>query len=100
MKSNVLTVKTSSNASTLEGLIDSILLTSGHQTRHFILSELNFLATEGSQGQVCDLELGSWCRHICGVGGMRIDKAFLLRCGFRGFFQDILSSRRDFSFIL
>ena len=60
-------VEASSNASSLEWLIGGILLTGGHQARHFILSELDLLATEGSKGKICDLELGSWCRHVCGV---------------------------------
>lgn len=61
-------MKTSSNTGTLQWLIGIVLLTSSHQTWHLILGEIDLLAAEGSQTEVCDLELGSWSRHDVGMG--------------------------------
>ena len=43
-------MQTSSNASTLEGLVGTVLLTDGHETGHLNLGELNLPATKGGQG--------------------------------------------------
>jgi hypothetical protein len=48
-------MQASSNASTFEWLILSILCTSSHQTWHLILSELDLLSAKGSEGKVSDL---------------------------------------------
>jgi len=48
-------VQTSSNASTLEWLILSILCTSSHQPWHLILGELDLLSAKGSEGKISDL---------------------------------------------
>lgn len=42
-------VKATSNASTLQGLVSSILAADSHETGHLNLGELNLTATEGSQ---------------------------------------------------
>lgn len=43
-------VQTTGDAGTLEGLVGTVLLADGHQTRHLNLGELDLPATEGSQG--------------------------------------------------
>lgn len=57
-------VEAASNASALEGLISLVLGTGGHESGHLILSEINLLAPEGSEGDVCDLELSCGSRHF------------------------------------
>ena len=59
-------VQAASNTGTLEGLVGSILLASGHQSRHLILGQLNLLAAKGGQRQVGNLELLSRGRHCDG----------------------------------
>lgn len=72
-------VETTRNASTLQGLISSILAADGHETRHLNLGEFNLAAPEGSQGDVCDLEL---------VGGGSHGKSVRLK-------REILREKRD-----
>ena len=43
-------VQATSDTSTLEGLVGTVLLTDGHETGHLNLRELNLPATEGGQG--------------------------------------------------
>ena len=57
-------VQAASNASSLEGLVLSILLPGGHETGHLILGKLNLLAAKGSKGQVSDLELVGGGGHL------------------------------------
>jgi len=64
-------VQTPSNASTLERLILSILFTSRHQSRHFILSKFNLFSTECCKTQIRNLELRCRRSHICGGGAVR-----------------------------
>lgn len=56
-------MKTTGNAGTSEGLVRAVLLTDGHETGHLNLGELDLPATEGSQGDVSDLELLSGGSH-------------------------------------
>ncbi|KUI61723.1 hypothetical protein VP1G_11265 [Cytospora mali] len=56
-------VQATSNAGTSEGLVSSILLAGGHETRHLILGQLDLAAAKGSQRDVSDLELLSGGRH-------------------------------------
>ena len=64
-------VQASGNASTGEGLVLSVLLANGHETGHFVLGELDFLAAKGGEGKVSDLELVSGSRHVGYVWGWR-----------------------------
>lgn len=57
-------VETASDLGTLEGLGSSVLLTGLHQTRHLILSKLDLLATESSQGDVGNLKVVGGGRHF------------------------------------
>lgn len=56
-------VQATGNTGTLERLVCGILLTSGHQTRHLVLGQLNLLTAEGGKAQVGDLELVGGSRH-------------------------------------
>lgn len=60
-------VQAASNAGTGERLVGGILLADGHQTGHLVLSEINFPAAKGGQGQVGDLELVGGGRHDEGI---------------------------------
>lgn len=43
-------MKATSNTSTLQGLVRSVLAADGHETGHLNLSQLDLAAPEGSQG--------------------------------------------------
>jgi hypothetical protein len=61
-------VKAASNAGTGKRLFSTKLLTSGHETGHLLLGQLNLAATEGREVDVGDLVLlGGLGRHVCGV---------------------------------
>jgi hypothetical protein len=59
-------VQAACNPSTLQWLIFGILRTSSHETRHLILSQLDFSAAESGQADVSDLELVGWGAHFGG----------------------------------
>lgn len=48
-------VERASDADVLEGLLGSVLFSGGHESGHFVLSELDFLATEVSLADIGDL---------------------------------------------
>lgn len=60
-------VQATGDASTLEGLLLSVLCAGGHKTRHLVLGELDLATTESGQAEVSDLELLGGSTHIDGV---------------------------------
>jgi hypothetical protein len=60
-------VQATSNTGTLQWLFRSVLSTSGHETRHLVLSELDLLAAERREADVGNLELLS---SHCGLWGV------------------------------
>jgi len=62
-------VQGAGHADTGEGLVLGILLTDGHQTGHFLFSDLNFFAAEFGEGEVLDLEVAGL--GAAGFGGFR-----------------------------
>lgn len=53
-------VQATSNTGTLERLLLAVLLTEVHQSRHFALGELDFLAAKRGEGDVSDLVGHFW----------------------------------------
>ena len=51
-------VKTSCDPCSLQRLRFCVFLSQVHETRHFVLCELDFLSPEGCEGDVCDFVLG------------------------------------------
>ena len=51
-------METSSDSGTLQWLVGTVLLSDGHETRHLVLSELDFLSAESGEGDVCDFVVG------------------------------------------
>jgi hypothetical protein len=52
-------VETSGDPGTRERLGGTVLLTEVHESGHLMLGNLDFLATEGGEGDVCDF-VGLW----------------------------------------
>lgn len=57
-------MQAASDAGTLQWLVGSVLLASGHETGHLVLSELDLAAAEGGQRDVGDLEFVGGSRHF------------------------------------
>ncbi len=100
-------VQRTGDAHALEGLLLAVLLAQGHQARHLVLGDLEFLAAPFGEAEVGDFEVGEFfgrgCEcggHVCEYRGWSIEyrgrSDYLLRALWKAASFDVTSQGRPF----
>ena len=94
-------VQRTRNADALKGLLLAVLLAQGHQARHLVLGNLEFLAAPFGEAEVGDFEVGEFLGRGCEGGGhvcreFGVVVGYLLRALWKAASFDVTSQGRPF----